>query len=124
MSSCSCVNVYSGDYDGPSVCSINIVKARKEHKCCECRRIINRGEQYERTKGLWDGTWSKYNMCIDCASVVRAFFCDGGMYETIWEDLAESFRDSAGKFDPNCLVDLTPIARSKVCDLIESCWKD
>jgi hypothetical protein len=38
--------------------------------------------------------------------------------------LSNHFCDGNGQFDSDCLVKLTPKAREKVCDLIESYWKD
>lgn len=41
-------------------------RARKEHKCCECRGIISVGELYHVHSGIWDGTPERYKVCEDC----------------------------------------------------------
>jgi hypothetical protein len=41
-------------------------KANKEHKCCECDRIINVGEKYHLCKGNWEGKWLKFKTCYEC----------------------------------------------------------
>jgi len=44
-------------------------KARKVHKCCECRRKIDVGELYERTSGLWrDSGFASFKTCAHCAA--------------------------------------------------------
>ncbi len=53
-------------YDLPSVFSENTRKARRGHKCCECRRVIKTGEEYRLFKGCWEGKWAEYKMCLDC----------------------------------------------------------
>lgn len=42
-------------------------KARKEHKCCECRRIIQPGDMYQRAEGCWDGHFETFKTCVRCA---------------------------------------------------------
>ena len=41
-------------------------KARKPHKCCECRGVISAGEKYHYTSGIWDGRAESYKECSDC----------------------------------------------------------
>ena len=87
-------------------------KARKPHRCSECRRTIARGEQYREHSGLWDGhfdtfrwcahceaahaiadrAWSEYQRKFDRFHVEDLCFCFGGL----WEAIEESFRDWAG----------------------------
>lgn len=43
--------------------------ARKEHRCCECRRTICRGDLHEYVKGLWDGLWSEFRTCLFCCDL-------------------------------------------------------
>lgn len=71
---CDC----SIDHDNPaSVVFDSYPVARRPHRCCECGKTIHRGEQYERTKGCWDGSWSTYKTCIGCANL-RDDLCSGG----------------------------------------------
>ncbi len=41
-------------------------KARKEHKCCECHGVIQRGELYHYHHGIFDGNPVHYKVCDDC----------------------------------------------------------
>lgn len=47
-------------------------KARKEHKCCECRDDIYIGEEYQYSSGIWDGEPDSFKQCLCCAKVMRA----------------------------------------------------
>ena len=51
------------------------VKARKEHKCSECNRIIRPGEHYQYITGLMDGRWSSMKRCIQCQQICIDYFC-------------------------------------------------
>ena len=58
------------DYDDqPSFQTTDFVKARKDHKCYECGKIIKPGEVYQRIKGMWDGHWEKFDTCEACADL-------------------------------------------------------
>lgn len=41
-------------------------KARKDHKCCECRGLIPKGESYNYHSGIWNGEPESYKVCVDC----------------------------------------------------------
>lgn len=43
------------------------VRARKPHRCCETKRVINPGEMYWRIVGKWDGS-------LDCFSQSEAAY--------------------------------------------------
>lgn len=57
---CSC------DGDGPSASWESRPKAKKRHKCCECRGWIEPGETYWRVRGIWNGEAKTFLMCGDC----------------------------------------------------------
>ena|SRR5690554_7679466 len=40
--------------------------ARKAHRCHACFHTIQPGEQYERTKGIWDGEAETWKQCLIC----------------------------------------------------------
>jgi hypothetical protein len=64
----------SGDYeDGPSVFHQETLKAKLSHRCTECRGIIEAGQHYERSSGIWDGRWSTYRKCKFCMDFESAF---------------------------------------------------
>lgn len=84
---CSCV--CDTDYDCADVSSTKIIKARKEHVCCECGETINSGEKYEYASGLWDGSWSHYKTCEICLRIRDEVCCGGWIFgelrDVIWE---------------------------------------
>ncbi|MFH1401797.1 MAG: hypothetical protein ABIG40_02440 [Parcubacteria group bacterium] len=49
--------------------------ARKNHQCCECKKIIRKGERYSYFGGLWrnehsyDQHFAMYKTCIKCEEV-------------------------------------------------------
>jgi len=57
------------DCEMPDVFDESKCKARKGHKCCECRSAISRGESYFILQGLWDGQWRNYKQCVNCNSI-------------------------------------------------------
>lgn len=81
------------DYDySPSMYSETWHKARKEHKCCECKRTIHPGEDYQRVSGVWDGEFSTYKTCERCADLreaLAAVSCPTfrGLQEEYWNYL-------------------------------------
>lgn len=53
----------------PECFVVRTPKARKQHKCCECRGRIQLGETYERASGIWDGEPMRFKTCCDCAAL-------------------------------------------------------
>lgn len=47
-------------------------RARKEHQCSECYKIISPGERYTSTAVLCDGHVSSYKHCLRCERVADA----------------------------------------------------
>ncbi len=47
----------------------HIVKARKEHKCCEFRKPIRRGTLYLRSSGIWPDGPDSYKTCLRCHKI-------------------------------------------------------
>ena len=78
------------DFDGdPSEwCRTKTVKARKEHRCCECGGSILPGDWYQRINGKWDGAIEEYKTCLVCAQI-RSDYCAplSMLRETLWEGL-------------------------------------
>jgi hypothetical protein len=77
------------DYDSAQLYIDKIVKARKEHKCCECREPIKKGEKYESVKMLYEGDWSAYKTCISCLRIRRDYCPNGWMFEFLEETIHE-----------------------------------
>lgn len=122
MSSCGCQIEQDCD-GGPSLFTEKILKARKQHKCCECKEVIQPGESYERVKGLWEGVWQKYDTCMHCLSLRKVFFCGYTYGEVLW-DLEEHIRESGGEVLDSQISKLTPKARNRVFDLVEKLWAE
>jgi hypothetical protein len=108
-----------------------------ERKCCECNRVIEVGEHYEAAWGgyikyddddneiLYDV--DEYETCVDCESIVDAFFCHGRLYYGVWEMLNEHLDEMVvfgNGISSSCIEPLTDAARAKVCDMIEERWDD
>ncbi len=59
-------------------------RARKPHRCCECRRTIDAGEVYLNSFGVWEGTPREYCTCAECHETredLRADMPSGHVYD-------------------------------------------
>ena len=87
------------DAEMPSVFSDTVRKARRAHKCCECRQVIKAGENYHLFMGCWDGKWDEYKTCVDCQDLREEI---GGLYrDDEWPpfgDLSEWAHESGFEF--------------------------
>lgn len=82
---CACA---CDDFDMPSICREEFPTARKEHKCCECGRIIRKGEKYQLIEGKWEGVFDRFKTCMQCQAIRRDYGrCAPLMYlrDDIWE---------------------------------------
>jgi len=119
-----CATVYCDVEDYCTMLREEQPVARKQHKCNECKRVIDVGEKYNLEVTVYDGEISKHKTCLDCLSIRREFFKDGFYYgETKWM-LEEHVNDSGGDISESCIEALTPGARAMVCAMIEDCWED
>ncbi len=50
-------------------------KAKKPHKCIECRKVIAVGEKHSLFVGKYDGDFSSSRACLECAEIQRAYSC-------------------------------------------------
>jgi hypothetical protein len=121
---CSCEVDVDIDEDGPSFFKTKTIKAIKEHKCCECKRIISKGEKYEKTSGFWDGSFDEFKTCADCISMREEFFTSGYYYERIWELFSEHVDAVCAAISESCLSKLTPVACGRACDIIQAWWDE
>ena len=77
--------------NAPEFYTEDIVRARRDHNCCECTRTIRKGETYRRSTGKWDGDFGSYATCQACIvlwkSVTLLGCCQifGGLHEEIHE---------------------------------------
>lgn len=85
------VCIGDGNLDGyAEFQDVSYPKARKEHKCCECRRVINKGEVYHKWSGKWDGDLLCQKTCAQCEEIRSAFSCSGSYeFERLWDDMEE-----------------------------------
>jgi hypothetical protein len=89
----------------PRVYSAKRLKARKQHRCCECRENILVGETYELASGLYDSSWSNFKTCNQCLAVrERAIveipdFCiyHGGLHDELFDCGAEADDDDRAR---------------------------
>lgn len=54
-----------------TVCHENIRKARKQHKCCECKQPILIGERYANMFMIYDGIAEDFKQHLCCWSLCR-----------------------------------------------------
>lgn len=88
---CSCND------DGPSAMWESKPKAKKRHKCCECRGWIEPGEVYRRVRGVWDGEARTFSMCADCDSLLSwadDMECFCWSFENVHQDVADYVGES------------------------------
>ncbi len=122
MNDCACV--YVDTYgEPPSFFKEELRRARKVHICIECQREIQPGEKYEYAVGVWEGQFDQIKTCSDCLSIRKVMFCEGWLYYGLIEDLKEHVWGVNGNISEDCLVLLTPSARSMVCEIIERVWE-
>ena len=119
-----CSTVYCECDDYCTCLSSTRPKARKEHKCNECKRIIPIGDKYLREVTLYDGEVEAWKTCKDCESIRDNFFTGGYYYGEILYTLREHIYESYGDVSESCIADLTPGAQEIVCNIIEDYWGD
>lgn len=64
------------DFDGPTdIHTETWPKARVRKKCCECSRLLDVGERYQRVSQLYDGAWTVWRTCASCVAI-RKYLLD------------------------------------------------
>lgn len=58
------------DSDPPSAYWETRPKAKKRHKCSECRGWIEPGETYLAVRGIWDGEAHSFKQCPECLALI------------------------------------------------------
>jgi hypothetical protein len=114
---CSTVDVSVDDYC--TVLSKITPKARKQHKCHECRRIINIGERYEKVTEVFEGEISTHKTCTSCLSIREVFFSDGYYFGQIIEAMEEHVFECDGDISEKQILKLDPDAKKIIADIIE-----
>lgn len=94
MADCG-VCIGGGDFDSSwSFSNSRIIKARKDHKCYECGRPINKGGMYHYFSGLCEGDFSDYHTCLDCHNIRIGLTCEDGLWPyfgDLWNDIIQNF---------------------------------
>jgi hypothetical protein len=74
-------------------------KARKPHRCCECNRVIETGEEHHYAFGVCDGNSDTYRTCMHCrvACSWLSHECGGFVHLGVLEDLEEHVREYRGQ---------------------------
>lgn len=106
MSDCGfCIS--GGDCDGiVEMLERDHVKARKMHKCGECRRDIQPGSEYERTSFKWEGKFETYHVCFDCAEIREAFDCSEAGEALIIGEMWSYLEQNFASLTTGCLANL------------------
>ena len=87
-------------------------------KCCECHKDISPGDSYEKTTV----SCYSYRTCSSCLSV-REWF-ETWHFEYIWDDVYDYIQGCQGDIPESCIAALSPMARERVCKMIESEWEE
>jgi hypothetical protein len=99
--------------------------ARKEHRCCECRRTIKPGERYQRCAGKSDGSFWAERSCAECCEVRKAFVCGTWIFGQLWECIEEELFPVWRQHSPiDCLAKLTTPAAVALCRERFAEWQD
>ena len=86
-------------------------KARREHRCCECREPIAVGQSYEYVSGKFEGDFFRQRTCLLCVEIAKALYCEGRVYGLLWLDIEEQIFGE-GAMNSACLDELsTPAAK-------------
>ncbi len=90
----SCGISIGGDCDGYSeFLNLQISKARKTYKCCECDDAISVGQQYQRITSKYDGKFASYTTCMGCADIRNSFSPEGIVIGGVWEEIYDQWPD-------------------------------
>jgi hypothetical protein len=107
-----------GEFDGDSneFYSSAIRKARKPFICCECRRTVERGTEYERAAMKYEGEFFTYKTCSLCVEIRTVFTCGRSwLVECLWEDMRDYAFERLTTAS-ECFTKLTPQAKRFVLD--------
>ena len=86
------------DFDGDPVNVCNIVdrRARIEHECDECFRVIKPREKYHYITFHSDGKWNSAKRCAQCYQIGLDYCCGvldaGAVWAHVWEHLGVDLR--------------------------------
>lgn len=119
---CACIDVDIDLDCTVEILSDKTVMAKKEHKCCECKRAIEPGEKYRNECLKFEGKLERWKTCLDCLSVRREIFCSF-YFGCLWDDLETELFENDGTLSEECVSSLTCKARERVCEIIDRVWE-
>jgi hypothetical protein len=113
MTDCDvCIGGTCDEY--PELSETKVKTARVQHKCCECGRLIIKGQSYEHCVMKYEGDWLSYKTCMLCVEIRNVFTCGNGwMFESLWNDMEEYAFDRLTTASP-CFTKLSPEAKKFV----------
>ncbi len=107
MSDCACLyGGFDGCEEGREFFSETTRTARKLWVCYECREQIHPKSRYVHTAQSDEGRVLVYRMCLRCAEIKRALYCDGWYWGQLWEDITDQIFSNGG-MTIACLEKLT-----------------
>ena len=97
---------YCDDYEPATMYVATLRTARKAHKCYECHKAINPGEQYEHLVAVWAGdiqTAKTCWRCLDLREYIKAHvpcFCisHGGLLDDARDTVDDYWPEAPGLF--------------------------
>lgn len=104
------------------ILSEKYVVAKKQHKCSECRRVIEVKEKYFYEFGIFEGESFVSKTCLDCKSIRDTFFKNGFIYGEINWMLSDYIQDIDGDVPSSCIISLINNAKDRVFEIIERGW--
>ncbi len=105
------------DYDGsPEFYFATTRKARKDHKCCECRGLIAKGQEYEAFTSKYDGRVSTEKTCYACADIRSVYSCGelSPAFGEMWNAFHETGAFEGMRMAGECWDSLTAPAKDKL----------
>ena len=89
-------------------------KARKPHRCCECREEVPIGQQYQVIAYKFDGVLSAHKTCAACADVRTVFSCgeDPPYFGELWPTMRGMAFDSLTTAS-ECFIQLSTAGKEK-----------
>lgn len=116
MVSVACCPLRSDDGETASASSTATRRARKEHRCYECREFISPGTRYQYVSGIWDGEPGSFKSCLSCAEIRDHFACNEGfVFGSLWGQLEENFFPDMAAGGP-CMEGLSPENKARLIE--------
>jgi len=110
------------DYDNDELLgySERVLKAAKNHICCECGKAILKGQEFIFCSILMVEDIKNYKMCPTCHAITQAFFQDGFMFTHVLNSLEDYLYENWKEDLPsNCISKLPSSAQAVVCGILQ-----